>query len=259
MTPRTLGLTAALALTLSACASGPPDGPGGGPGGGPRRGPPPGENGPGPRGGGQQLFISPAGEPFRAAPDAPYPVAAWFAGADANHDGALTRDEFVADALRFFAVVDADKDGVIDGFEVSLYEQRIAPEIIGGQAPSIRRGPMGQGPGGGDGPPGGGRGGGGPPGGGKGRGGMGGNALQGASLYGLIAEPQPVMGADADFNRRITKDEATKAAITRFKLLDTDKDGLLRLETLPKTPAQLRAEGGKDKDRGGPKRPRGRR
>lgn len=243
MTPRTLGLTAAFALTLTACASGgPPEGP--------RRGPPPGENGPGPRGGGQQLFISPAGEPFRAAPGAPYPVAAWFAEADANHDGALTRDEFVADALRFFAVLDTDKDGVIDGFEVSAYEQRIAPEIIGGAAPSIRRGPMGQGPGGGDGPPRGGRGG---P-----RGGMaGGNALQGASLYGLIAEPQPVMGADADFNRRITKDEATKAAVTRFRLLDTDKDGLLKLETLPKTPAQLRAEGGKDRE--GPKRSRGRR
>jgi hypothetical protein len=245
MTPRTLGLTAALALTLTACAGGPPEGP--------RRGPPPGEDGPGPRGGGLQLFISPAGEPFRAPSDAPYPVAAWFAGADANHDGALTRDEFVADALRFFAVVDADKDGVIDGFEVSAYEQRIAPEIIGGTAPSMRRGPMGQGPGGGDGPPGGGRGGGrgGP------RGGMSGNALQGAALYGLIAEPQPVMGADADFNRRITKDEATRAAVTRFRLLDTDKDGLLKLETLPKTPAQLRAEGGKDRD--GPRRPRGRR
>ena len=138
MTPRTLGLTAALALTLTACAGDPPEGP--------RRGPPPGEDGPGPRGGGQQLFISPAGEPFRAPPGAPYPVAAWFAGADANHDGALTRDEFVADALRFFTVVDADKDGVIDGFEVSAYEQRIAPEIIGGAAPSMRRGPMGQGP-----------------------------------------------------------------------------------------------------------------
>ena len=73
---------------------------------------------------------------------------------------------------------------------------------------------------------------------------MGGNALQGAALYGLIAEPQPVMGADADFNRRITRDEATRAAVTRFKLLDTDKDGVLRLETLPKTPAQQRAEGG---------------
>ncbi|NQE64922.1 hypothetical protein [Caulobacter sp. RHG1] len=238
MTPRTLGLTAALALTLTACAAGPPEGP--------RRGPPPGEDGPGPRGGGQQLFISPAGEPFRAPPGAPYPVAAWFAGADANHDGALTRDEFVADSLRFFAMVDADHDGVIDGFEVSAYEQRIAPEIIGGAPPSLRRGPMGQGPGGGDGPPGGGRGGGGPPGGGKGggRGGISGNALQGASLYGLIAEPQPVMGADADFNRRITRDEATKAAVTRFRLLDADKDGVLRLETLPKTPAQLRAKGG---------------
>lgn len=246
MTLRALALTAALAVALSACGHAPPeDGPGG-PGG--HDFGPPGEKGRGPMGGGPQLFISPAGEPFRAAGGEPYPTATWFAGADANHDGALSRDEFIADSLRFFAVVDADHDGVIDGFEVSAYENRIAPEIIGGAAPSsLRRGPMGQGPGGG--PPGGGRG----PGG--GRPGAMSNMLQGASLYGLIAEPEPVMGADADFNRRITRDEATRAAKTRFGLLDLDKDGVLTLQELPKTPAQLRAEGGKDRGgRGG--RPR---
>jgi len=188
-------------------------------------GPPPregGEHGPGrPR---PQLFISPAGEPFRAAAEAPYPVAAWFAGADANHDGALSRDEFVADAGRFFIVLDTDKDGVIDGFEVSAYERNIAPEILLGVSM----------------PPGGGRGG--PPGGGDGpprkRGGLVGGALQGATPYALLAEPQPVMGADADFNRRISRDEAVKAAKSRFALLDTDKDALLRVEELPATPVQ---------------------
>ncbi|HJV41776.1 hypothetical protein [Caulobacter sp.] len=240
MTPRALVLTTALAAVLAACGH-TPDGPGG-PGG--REIGPPGADARGPMGGGPQLFISPAGEPFRAPGDQPYPVAAWFAGADANHDGALSRDEFVADSLRFFAVVDVDHNGVIDGFEVSAYENRIAPEIVGGAAPGVmRRGPMGQGPGGGDGPPGGGRG----PGGGGRSGGAMGNALQGASLYGLIAEPEPVMGADADFNRRITKDEATRAAKTRFALLDVDKDGVLKLAELPKTPAQLRLKGGKDR------------
>ena len=78
-------------------------------------------------GGGPQLFISPAGEPFRAPPGAPYPVVDWFNGADANHDGALSRDEFVADSVRFFNVLDMDHNGVLDGFEVSNYENHVAP------------------------------------------------------------------------------------------------------------------------------------
>lgn len=241
MTLRSLGLTALLAASLAACASAPPEGPRG-------RGGPPGENGPGPMRG-PQLFISPAGEPFRAPPGAPYPVKAWFDGADANHDGALGREEFVADSLRFFAVVDTDKNGVIDGFEVSNYETRIAPEIIGGMAPgSMRRGPMGQGPSGDDDAP--------------RRRPQGTNVLQGASLYGLIAEPEPVMASDGDFDRRITKDEATRAAKTRFALLDTNKDGVLKLEELPKTPAQtglrpgMKGKGGKG-GKGGMGRPGG--
>jgi hypothetical protein len=48
------------------------------------------------------------------------------------------------------------------------------------------------------------------------------------------------MGADADFNRRISRDEALKAARSRFSLLDTDKDGFLRVEELPRTPIQGR-------------------
>jgi len=240
---RSLGLTAVLAATLAGCASAPPEGSEhrGGPGG------PRGEGGPG-AGGGPQLFISPAGEPFRAPGGAPYPVAAWFAGADADHDGALTRDEFVADSLRFFAVVDGDHNGVIDGFEVSIYETRIAPEIIGGAAPgAMRRGPMGQGPNSGDGDA-------------PRRRPQGSNVLQGAALFGLIAEPEPVMASDGNFDRRITKDEATKAAKTRFALLDTNKDGVLRLDELPKTPSQAglrpgrgggRGEGGGRSRRGG--------
>lgn len=241
LTPlRMLAVTTILATALSACAGGPPKGRPGADADGLG---PPGRGGPGMMSG-QQLFISPAGEPFRAPPGQPYPVAAWFAGADANHDGVVSRDEFVADALRFFAVVDADHNGMIDGFEVSAYETRIAPEIIGGAAPSMRRGPMGQGPGG-DGPPGRGR-----------SGGMGANVLQGAALYSLIAEPEPVMGADADFDRRISKDEAAKAARTRFALLDRDKDGVLKLEDLPKTPAQRMAEGGGDRGKRAGRRPR---
>ena len=53
------------------------------------------------------VFISPAGEPFRAPPDQPYPVADWFNRADADHDAALSRAEFKADSLAFFDRLDA--------------------------------------------------------------------------------------------------------------------------------------------------------
>lgn len=226
------------ALCLGACAaSGPPqDGPGGDWGRAPRaRAPGEGEKGGPPRQPRRQLFISPAGEPFRAEPGAPYPVAAWFSGADANQDGALTRDEFVADSLRFFDQIDADQGGVVDGFEVSAYETKVAPEILQG----FQGGGAGPGAGAGGGkrgdrPPGGGR---------RGGGGPMGGMLQGATPYGLLAEPQPVMASDGDFDRRITRAEATKAAKARFALLDTDLDGRLRAVELPKTPFQARLDG----------------
>jgi len=72
------------------------------------------------------------------------------------------------------------------------------------------------------------------------RGGLVGGAVQGAAPYALLAEPQPVMGADADFNRRISRDEVVKAAKSRFALLDADRDALLRVEELPVTPVQGR-------------------
>ncbi len=242
MTSRALAAMTLVALSLAACGHVPPKGPEGpGEPGRARGGPPPGDLGErGPQRPRMQLFISPAGEPFRAPADAPYPVAAWFAGADANHDGALSRDEFVADAARFFSVLDADHDGVIDGFEVSTYEKKIAPEILlggmvmggGGPDGGGRRGPPAGGPGGGRGDFGGG---------GGGRGRQQGGGMQGAAPYALLSEPQPVMGADADFNRRISRDEALKAAKARFALLDTEKAGVLRLEGLPRTPVQDRA------------------
>lgn len=175
-----------------------------------------------------QIFISPAGEPFRAPLDAPYPVAAWFGGADANHDGVLTQDEFVADSLRFFAVLDVDHDGWIDGFEANDYEKSVAPEILS-RAPMMqaepRRGPRKAGIGsrinrpGNDGKP-------------------YGLDRSGAGLYGLINEVEPVTGQDADFNRRIDRKEAIAAAKDRFRILDKDADGKLTLDTLPKTPLQ---------------------
>ncbi len=201
----------------------------------------PGDERPGPPGGG--LFISPAGEPFRGGDGR----AAWFAGADRDGDTLLTEAEFRLDAERFFAVLDADHNGSIDGFENQAYEREVVPEItqlagrLGG-GPQDGRGEGGRTEGrrGGP-PPGGGRGG---PGGGEGglRGLLGkgpeggGERRDGAARYSLLNIPQPVRGADADLSGRVSLEEWRAAASRRFSLLDTDGDGVLTLETLPRTP-----------------------
>lgn len=177
----------------------------------------------------QQVFISPSGEPFRAPRGEPYPVVAWFAHVDADRDGAISREEFTADALAFHARLDTDKDGQVDGFEVADYEQTVAPEILspldrGAEGPNAVVMDIGKRPF------------------------IGlprsvdreayGRSRNGAGLYGLINEVQPVMAQDADFDRRIDPKEVAAAARDRFAILDRDRDGKLTLATLPKTPFQ---------------------
>lgn len=178
-----------------------------------------------------RLFISPAGEPFREGDGR----AVWFAGADRDGDTLLTEAEFRLDAERFFAVVDADRNGTIDGFENQAYERDLAPEItrlagrLGGGPPRERPEGGRRGP-----PPGGGEGGlrgllgKGPEGGGERR--------DGAARYALLNIPQPVRGADADLSGRVSLEEWRAAASRRFALLDTDGDGVLTLDTLPSAP-----------------------
>ena len=90
------------------------------------RGRPPG------RGDAATFFLSPAGEPFRTTAGGPSPLATWFAGADANHDGVLSFAEFQADFRRFFATLDTNHDGEIAPDEVNRYETEILPEISSG-------------------------------------------------------------------------------------------------------------------------------
>jgi hypothetical protein len=192
------------------------------------------------------VFISPSGEPFRAAKGQPYPVDVWFNRADANHDGVLTLDEFEADAVAFFRKLDANGDGVIDGFEINDYEQKIAPEILprigrltardipplpyegadedrrrqaqaqaqaqanqeAEEFRSRRRG----------------------------------SPMSGAAAFALIREPEPVAAADADFDGKVTLAEMKAAARRRFAELDVKHTGRIARADLPKTPAEQLAE-----------------
>ncbi len=208
------------------------------------------------------LFISPAGEPFRAAPDEAYPSAVWFARADANHDSRLSRAEMRADAEAFFHVLDANHDGVIDSYEVSIYEQTIVPEILGAYLGTSAGGaPPDAAPSG--------RGGG--QHGGRGRGGRqggsgappaassasapGGGGYEGAALFEFTPEPEPVMAADLDLSGHITLAEFLRTVDGRFEALDKGHTGAISFADLPRTPAQPPERGKHGRREGQPNHP----
>lgn len=174
-------------------------------------------------------FISPMGEPIRARTPNEDTLARWFNQADRNHDGFLTPDELVADAVSYFAILDTNNDGQIDPDELQRYEWQVAPEIqvnarlrkarVPGEKSSKadadpngddsdrgqRRRPsdrnMDYGP-------------------------------QGAARYALLNMPEPVSAADADLNRAVTLQEFKDAALQRFALLDKQHTGRLTLQEL---------------------------
>jgi hypothetical protein len=170
----------------------------------------------------RQVFLSPAGEPFRLGPDDPDPLKAWFERADANHLGYLDRAEFRADAARFFKVLDENADGIVDGFDVADYEAKIVPELAelasGSYPGQFDRARRQRGPKGGHGQTAGGRG----PG-------------HNRPILQLIDEPEPVSGADFNFDSHITLEEWLRATDQRFDILDERKDGRLTLDELRAT------------------------
>ena len=171
-------------------------------------------------------FVSPMGEPFRSRSREDDPFPRWFRQADGNQDGLLTADEMRADAERFFARLDGNRDGRIDSEERMTYENEIAPEVqsnsqwkqtrqeiaaeaLSGDNRRDRRKRWD-----------------------KNIDGYQLDGLQGAARYGLLNLPEPVSGADADFNRIITLDEFRSAALYRFQLLDSDRSGRLTIQNL---------------------------
>ncbi|HEY3947781.1 EF-hand domain-containing protein [Phenylobacterium sp.] len=215
-----------------------------------------------------QLFISPAGEPYRAKPGEPYPVVVWFKQADANHDGVITKEEFRADHAGFFYALDNDDAGFLDGTKIAFYENRVLPDVYkpdriglnvappdgrahleravsaGGRDGAllipvqVLEGPTPEGShpqedrrygvGGAQGPA------------------PDLNAqrrprreLVGAARYGLLGEAEPIVDADTNLDGRVTKAEFLAAADRRFKELDKRHDGKLTLDELPQTPVQI--------------------
>jgi hypothetical protein len=185
------------------------------------------------------LFISPCGEPFRAASGAPYPVVAWFRGADKNADGKLDHGEFIADADRFFKRLDVNGDGVLSRYEIHAYEQQMVPEIVGhpaelGLAPArLWRAQYGVPGAGRDAPPinpdaehqaaps-------------RPKGGLD-ESNQGAAPFSFFEEPEPLLTADFNINGIITRDNFLKVADSHFTALDDAGRGYLTLKSLPIT------------------------
>jgi hypothetical protein len=187
------------------------------------------------------LFISPCGEPFRAAGGAPYPVVDWFRRANKKGDGKLDHDEFVADADAFFKRLDINGDGALSPYEVRLYERTMVPEILGGTVTvgqnQVARLWLAQ----------------------YGSVGHGGSYNQpidpsgdhlndpqpikpkldesgaGASPYSFFEEPEPIMTADFNVNGLVLRDNFLKVADMHFATLDGAQKGYLTLAGLPKT------------------------
>ena len=172
-----------------------------------------------------RLFISPMGEPFRRSADGKAPINVWFSQADKNGDKRLSKAEFLADADAFFDKLDADKDGKVVSPEVTAMQAKLAPEEIEaygtledlvGVEESLRREQIAAN-----------------------------DALTeserkgalarpyGAQAFGLMNIIEPVMSADIDVNRRVTREEFRETAEKRFDRLDLNLDGFFTLAEQP--------------------------
>jgi len=153
------------------------------------------------------LFISPMGEPFRSTDATVPPIDVWFAAADADHDGKLSRAEFLAEAANFYSRLDANHDGYATSVESSTLWEAEAPEIL---EPWYTAPPPVSDPDDGSSRP---------------RQHAPDPALAGAARFALLPDREPVMTCDTNFDRRVTADEFQACADRRFSLLDLNGDG----------------------------------
>lgn len=188
----------------------------------------------------EQIFISPMGEPFRSDAGGTAPQDMWFAAADTDHDGTLSRAEFQADAKRFFATLDRRHDGEIDPDDIEYYETVVAPEIrvtdFGG---GTQRSGATEFDGGEDTP--------------ARRDASAARGRQGAARFSFFDYPEPVVVADRNFNRGVDAAEFAYAADQRFDMLDKNGDGKIQHDELPKIvagPPPGRGGGGRGAGRG---------
>lgn len=176
------------------------------------------------------LFVSPMGEPFRGD-HVTAPISTWFAAADQDGDGRISRAEFVAQALPFFQnTLDANRDGAVTSLESGTIWREQVPELAaarprpvqaqvrpseqssGTPDPRARRQPRNSSE---RDPP----------------------ALM--AHFALFDIVEPVMSCDTDLSRRVTQAEYEACALRRFALLDTDADGYFAIEDSPRATALL--------------------
>lgn len=195
------------------------------------------------------LFISPMGEPFRATDIGQHGIDLWFAAADTDHDGKISRAEFVAEAMGFFVALDANKDGAATSMESTSLWERQAPEVLGMidmSPPALAADPNADHDAGSQ---------------------HHDNAAHrgttyqnegsqlapdrepgihhtipfdnrtGPARYGILNDAEPVMSCDANFDRRVTREEFQACADRRFTQIDLNGDGFF-------TPDEASGRGG---------------
>jgi len=181
------------------------------------------------------LFLSPMGEPFRADGATP-PIAVWFAAADQDADGRLSRDEFVGQAMGFFrTTLDANGDGGVTTLESAALWRAEAPEMFALRPMTAAQERPRHRTGGTPNP----------------RDRRESRAAHQASRsaptpmahFALFDIAEPVMSCDADISRRVTEDEFAACAARRFALLDEDGDGFFALQDNPRALALLGSPG----------------
>jgi len=140
-------------------------------------------------------LYSPNGEPLSGGrlghPSCADALGRWFDRVDANHDGAIDRNEFLADAARQFALMDLDKDGVLTPAELAQYRAPYA------EAPQVEEAPAQ-------------------------------DDERRRELRPTRAGPErpdPVMLADTGLHNRVTREEFLAFASRTFAGLDADHDG----------------------------------